>query len=344
MLDDLRMMHERDAQDALGIAERQWQQLDYDFRLPDGFKPGRITNVVYAGMGGSAQGGQIARAWLDLSIPFEVVSDYDVPAYVGPHTLFVAASYSGNTEETLSALKQAHAKGAVIVILAAGGKLLDVAKQENHPLLQIPANLQPRFTAWFFLKAVVTVFDSCGLTKGRAAEMVNQQAWLRECIGKWRPEAATAHNEAKQIARELMGKSIVVYAGPKLFPAAYRWKISFNENAKHIAWCGQYPEFNHNEFIGWSKQPVSKPYAIIDLRSDLEHAHTQKRFQVTERLLSGMRPAPIIIKPQGDTLLQQLLYAIALGSFVSLYLALLNGINPTPVDLVEKFKASLRDA
>ena len=114
-----------------------------------------------------------------------------------------------------------------------------------------------------------------------------------------------------------------------------------NENAKNTAWDDQYPEFNHNEFIGWSSHPVEKPFAVVEIRSQLEHPRVQKRFVVTERLLSGKRPSPIVVEPKGDTLLKQLLWGIAMGDFVSVYLALLNNVNPTPVDLVEKFKVAL---
>ena len=140
-----------------------------------------------------------------------------------------------------------------------------------------------------------------------------------------------------------MCKSLVVYARRKLFPAAYKWKISFNENAKNIAWCNQLPEFNHNELLGWTSHPVDKAYAVIDLRSNLEHPRVQKRFKVYERLLSGMRPRTHVVEAQGETILEQLLWAVAFGDFVSLYLALLNGLNPTPVDLIEKFKKALTE-
>ncbi|HET9173958.1 MAG TPA: SIS domain-containing protein, partial [Candidatus Saccharimonadales bacterium] len=126
-------------------------------------------------------------------------------------------------------------------------------------------------------------------------------------------------------------------------PAAYKWKISFNENGKHVAWWNQYPEFNHNEFMGWTEQPVDKPYTVIDLRSSLEHPRIQKRFEVSERLLSGRRPAPIVVNAEGNTLLEQLLWVITLGDFTTIYTALASGINPAPVDLIEKFKKSLDD-
>lgn len=341
MLDDLKMIHERDAQDALGVAEKQYQQLEQEFVLPESFRPDHVSNVVLAGMGGSALYGLMANGWPGVNVPFEVVRNYALPSYVDSSTLVIASSHSGNTEETLSALADAEERQAQIVIVASGGKLAQIAAEKNYPLLSLPADYQPRYTIWFGLKALVTIFEAAGLAQGKMAELVAARDWLQQATAAWVPTIPTAQNLAKQIAQECVGKSVVVYAGPKLFPAAYKWKISFNENAKHIAWCNQFPEFNHNEFIGWTKQPVQKPYAVVELRSNLEHERVQKRFEVSERLLSGMRPAPIVVKPQGETLLQQLMWSVALGDFVSLYTALLNGINPTPVDLIEKFKKSL---
>jgi glucose/mannose-6-phosphate isomerase len=140
-----------------------------------------------------------------------------------------------------------------------------------------------------------------------------------------------------------MGKSVVVYAGPTLVAAGYKWKISFNENAKQIAWFGVYPEFNHNEFIGWSEQPEHKPYAVIDLRSSFDHPRVTARFELSDRLLSGKRPAVHVVEAQGDTALAQALWASMLGDFVTIYTALLAGQDPAPVDLVEKFKKKLAE-
>ena len=138
-----------------------------------------------------------------------------------------------------------------------------------------------------------------------------------------------------------MGKSAVVYSGSFLAPAAYKWKISFNENAKNVAWQGILPEFSHNEFIGWSSHPVNKPYAIIDLQSSFEHPQIKKRFEVSTRLLSGKRPNPNEVMAEGNSQLEQLLWTVIVGDFTTIYLGLLNGVNPTPVDLVEKMKKEL---
>ncbi len=340
MLDDLKYIHDRDADDALGVAEKQWQQLAhvYDVDL-SGFS--NIQNVVLAGMGGSALPAVFLRSWPGTQVPLEIVRDYELPAYVNERTLFISSSYSGNTEETLSALAAAEARCAQIVVIAAGGKLADSAAQKNYPTFIIPGGIQPRMSSFYFLAAFVQLLEPLGIVPaGATQELAETAQWLKD-QNAWRADLPTNQNTAKQLALELVGKSVVVYSGPKLFPAANKFKICINENAKNIAWVNQYPEFNHNEFIGWSSHPIDKPYAIVDIRSSLEHPRVQKRFTVTERLLSGKRPAPEVITPLGDTLLQQLLWTANFCDYTSLYLALLNGINPTPVDLVEKLKVSL---
>ena len=343
MLDDLKLIHKRDAQDALGVAEKQWQQLlhDYGVALPE-FTG--ITNVVLAGMGGSALPAVFLRSWPGTLVPFEIVRDYSLPDYVDGHTLFISSSYSGNTEETLTALGAAEAKKAQIVVLSAGGKLADWAREKGYPLFAIPGGIQPRMCSFYFLAAFIQILQPLGLISGdKLTELQAVAKWLKDQTAPWKADVATKNNPAKRLALELMGKSVVVYSGPKLFPAANKWKICLNENAKNVAWTNQYPEFNHNEFIGWSSHPVQKPYAVVEIRSKLENERVQKRFIVTERLLSGLRPAPQVVEPQGETLIQQLLWTANLGDFTSLYVALLNGLNPTPVDLVEKLKVLLND-
>ena len=341
MLDDLKMIHERDVQDALGIAEKQWQQLGYEYDVQITASP--ITRVVFAGMGGSALAALVGQSWPSFALPFEICRNYDIPSYVDANTLVFASSYSGNTEESVSALRQAEEKGAPIIVIASSGTLSQIATEKGYPLLQVPSGLQPRHALLYMLKALLVATDAYGITTGKAAELSAKADYLQHATAAWIPTVPTEHNYAKQLAQEVIGKSVVVYAGPKMGPAAYKWKISFNENAKQIAWTNQFPEFNHNEFLGWTKQPTDKPYAVIDLRSSLEHPRVQKRFEVSERLLSGMRPSPLSVQAEGADLLEQLLWIIALGDFVSLYTALLNGLNPTPVDLIETFKKSLDD-
>lgn len=340
MLDDLKYIHEKDGQDALGKAEKQWQQLEHKYNLNNIDTSLEIKNVVFAGMGGSALAAYIARSWPGLEVPFELVRDYTIPSYVSVNTLFIASSYSGNTEETVEALQFALQKGAQVVIISAGGKLKDIANQGGYPYLQMPEGFQPRFATLYNFKALVTVLQAYGLIdeEHTNAEISKATESIKSCTKLWRADVKTVDNEAKQIALEISGKTPVIYAGGLLAPVAYKWKISFNENAKNVAWYNQFPEFNHNEFLGWTSHPIDKPYYVIELMSNLEHARTQKRFEVSNRLLSGRWPSPYLVKPSGHSVFEQIVYTMVLGDFVSLYLALLNGLNPSPVELIEKLK------
>lgn len=341
MLDDLAFIHQRDPSDALGVAEKQWQQLTQKYGVTVTPRA-EVHNIVVAGMGGSAWPMFYLKTWPTVSVPLEVAGDYALPPYVGANTLFIASSYSGNTEEVLSCLAAAEKTDATIVVVAAGGKLADLAKEHGHPLFQIPPGTQPRMSTFYFLAALAELLEQMKLApQGSVEQLGAVSSWLAEQVKSWLPTVPTSQNQAKQLAQEMLGKSVVVYGGPLISPAARKWKICINENAKQVAWWNQLPEFSHNEFIGWSAQPVDKPYCVVDLRSNLEHPRVQKRFEVTERMLSGKRPAAEVVTAQGETVLQQLLWTSVLGDFTSIYLALLNNVDPTPVDLVEKFKAAL---
>lgn len=343
MLDDLKMIHERDHQDALGTASKQHKQLDHKFELQNTqLKPQGFSNIIIAGMGGSALAASVLHSWPTLKIPLEIVRGYNIPDYAGKETLFIASSYSGNTEETLEALKSAQTRGCAIAVISSGGKLAETAKDKNYPLMVLPGRFQPRMAVFYSLSALVQLLVIAGvLSDENIKELSLGGSWLESQSEKFASTVPASKNPAKKLAQELVGSSIVVYSGPLLYPAAYKWKINFNENAKNIAWCGQYPEINHNDILGWTSQPVDKPYKIVELRSSLEHPRVQKRFEATEKLLSGKRPSPHVIAPEGETLLHQLLYSIQLGDFTSIYLALLNGLNPSPVDLIEKLKKEL---
>jgi glucose/mannose-6-phosphate isomerase len=344
MLDDLKMIHLRDVQDALGIAERQWQQLvcDLDFKQ----SPVLAENIIYAGMGGSALAAQMSLSWPGYRLPFQIVRDYDVPTYVSEKTFFIAASYSGNTEETVSAIAQAEARGAQIAVIAGGGKLAQLAQDRGYPLVLLPSVVQSRYGLLYNFRALLLLSEQAGLlaTTNVSAELERGARFIQNVTIDWLPTVPTDRNPAKQLALEIIGESAVIYSGPKLAPIAAKWKMNLNENAKHIAWWNQLPEFNHNEFTGWAKQPIIKPYTVIELRSKLEHPQIQKRFVTGERLLSGLRPQPYIVAVQGNDLLEQLLWASTFGDFVTLYVALLNGLNPTPVDLADRFKKSMEES
>ncbi len=347
MLDDLKLIHTRDSKDSLGIAQKQSEQYKYNYHFS--WQPTQpINKIIVAGMGGSGLAAKVYKSWPGIKLPFEIVQDYELPDYFDKNTLVIVSSYSGNTEEELSVINQAinqsldEQKKPMVVVITSGGKLKEIADQNNLPSIILPGGFQPRYTLGYQLRALCELFTVCGLSDGNLAALEQTADWLKTKLDMWGPTIPTKDNYAKQLAQDIIGKSIVIYASGKLAPVAYKWKISFNENAKSIAWWNQYSEFNHNEFLGWTNQPVEKPYAVIDLRSNLDHPQIQKRFMISEQLLSGKRPAPEVVNLEGEDLLKQIMWGIGLGDFVSLYVAILSGIDPTPVDLIEQLKLKLQ--
>ncbi|HVI69145.1 MAG TPA: bifunctional phosphoglucose/phosphomannose isomerase [Magnetospirillaceae bacterium] len=342
MLDDLNVIKQRDPQDYLGFAAAQPEQLNYDFGLAEKSFALPVENVVFTGMGGSSLVAELARTWPQLRVPYVVNKDYGLPRFAGKNTLVIAASYSGNTEETRESLQHARTAGAQIVVITHGGVMLDDAKQHGDMLAQIPECPQPRAGVFYMYRALVEIFVAAKLVPQTViAEMEKLVAPLQAATEQWVASAPEKENFAKQLAQHMAGKTPIMYAGPQMFPAAYKWKIDVNENAKNTAWATPLPEFNHNEFIGWSSHPVQKPFAVIDLLSRYEHPRIQKRFEVGDRLLSGMRPAAVNVEAKGASVLEHILYTVLLGDMATTYLGLLNNVNPTPVALVEKFKKEL---
>lgn len=339
MLDDLKYIHSKDKSDALGVANAQWQQLVQRFEVS--WAASNVENVVVAGMGGSALAASFVTSWPKVRVPFEVVRGYDIPQYVSEKTLFIASSYSGNTEETLSTLKQAEVAKAQIVVISAGGALADIADKKDYPFYRLSSDFQPRMAVFYNFAALIQLLVDAQLVDASVIdELKKASKFVADESKNWSADIATTNNQAKQIALEMVGKSPVIYGGV-LAPATYKWKINFNENSKNIAWCNQFPEFNHNEFLGWTSHPVDKPYAPVFLQSSFDNQQVTKRFEISARLLSGKMPTPLIIESKGSTFLEQLLYVVTLGDFVSLYTAILNNLDPTPVELIEKLKVEL---
>jgi glucose/mannose-6-phosphate isomerase len=340
MLDDLKMMANRDKSDAFGVAEKEPGQLRHHIGAELSLDR-EIQNVVLSGMGGSALAANLFLSWTTPPFPFVIDRTYDVPGFTGPNTLFIVSSYSGNTEEELSALAQAADKGAMIVVMTSGGRLADIAREKSYPLLLIPTGIQPRMSVFYQLRALAELMDAMGLILDLVPQLETSADFLEEAVANWRPDVPTSKNVAKELAEELMGKTPVVYAGPRLSSAAYKWKISFNESSKNMAFFNQFSEFNHNEFLGWTGHPVEKPFQPIELMSSFEHPQIKQRFAASNKLLSGQMPHPLQIEAEGNTLIEQILWMVLLGDFVSLYLAMLNNVDPTPVDLIEKLKKEL---
>lgn len=345
MLDDINVLKQRDPDGVLvrlaDIAETvAWQP-----QITDPEQDGRpLTSIVVAGMGGSALAADLMRPILvgSLGVPYEIIRGYNLPAYVATSTLVVLVSHSGNTEETLSCYRQARERGCQVAVVASGGKLLETAHRDSVVSVAVVAGSQPRMSTFMHLRALLALFEHFQLIDHELSEeMTNSRDWLARETRAWNRDVPVHENYAKQLALVSVGKTPVIYGGFMTAPVAYKWKISWNENAKNTAFCNQYPEFNHNEFIGWTSHPIEKPFVIFDLVSDFESPRIVERMRLSDRLLSGKRPKTNEIHLAGDSAIAQALWGCMLADFVSVYVAVLNGVNAEPVALVERLKTEL---
>lgn len=344
MLDDQNVLEQRDPSGALRAAMNTPEQLRFEPEIIGDMSSGSVDSVILAGMGGSALAAEIVKVLVaeQMEVPLEIIKDYDLPKFASESTLVIAISHSGNTEETLSCYEQAKGRGCQLAVVATGGKLIELAESDNVTRAIVPGGAQPRMSTGYHLRTLLGLLNHFMLIDPSLYSRVADSAdWLSEQMTVWAPGVPLGQNYAKQLAEQAAGKIGVFYGGPETAPLAYKWKISWNETAKNLGFWNQYPEFSHNEFMGWTSHPVDKPFAVFDLRSSLERPRIRERMELTDRMLSGMRPKAVDIELGGETLVQKMLWGMALAEMASIYLAILNNVDPTPVALIEKFKQEL---
>ena len=345
MLDDLNILNRHNASKDLDLAAQEIEQLKFKTIIKNKDHDNRkIDNIIVAGMGGSALSAAFVKTWLksELLVPFEIVRTYDLPACVDKNTLVIASSYSGNTEETVNCLIQAQEKGAQIAIIASGGKLVETADANQIAHIILPEGHQPRMAMIAMICSTVAILEHFNvLPKGKLDEIADVYDWLKLEVGKWAGIIPTVDNYAKKLALHAVGKTAVFFGGTFTYPVAFKLKVCFNETAKNTSFLSEFPEFNHNEFLGWTSHPIEKPFAIFDVVSGYEHPQILKRFEISSKLLSGKRPRSTAIKLAGASMIEQLLWGSILADFVSIYLAVLNGVDPMSVELIERLKKEL---
>ncbi len=302
-----------------------------------------VNGIVVAGMGGSAIGGDILSALAadQATVPIVVSRSYSLPAWVGSDTAVVASSYSGNTEETLAAFDDACARGARVLVISTGGELAAKAEDQNIPLVNLPAGIQPRAALPHSLSALLTVTEPLRLTGVRPdhwAEAASITATQSEAMAN----IADPENPAIALARALYGYFPVIYSGEQFAAANTRWRNQIHENAKSLAVGNLLPEMNHNEVMGWARfQPELKQLAVVALRDIEDHPRTQRRMDVTRSLLEPHAQSWLEVWSEGSSRLARLLSIMYISDWVSLYLAIMNNTDPSPVGLISRLKAAL---
>jgi len=307
-----------------------------------------IKNIVVIGMGGSAIGGDLVRSYLNskLEIPFQVCRHYKLPELVDDETLVIASSYSGNTEETLSALDDALDRQAMIAAISTGGMMADVCKLNSIPLAVLPGGMQPRAALGFSFVPILILLEKVKLIPSPADEITKTIERLRVYRQDYIEDALVKNNPAKQLAEKIHGKIVVIYSGPTLTDTvAVRWKGQICENAKTLAFANQFAEFNHNELVGWSEltRKHSENLMVIILRDKDDHPQIKKRMDIVKPLIEDTGTEVIEVESRGNSDLERMFSLIQIGDFVSYYLAILNKQDPTPVITIEMLKAALAD-
>ncbi len=347
ILDNLEEMRRLDSQNQLGmVAGLARQAQDAYAAGRDVIKDGgcEVGGIAVAGMGGSAIGGDIVLSAYEVSIPSPMVTvrGYHLPKWIGSRSLVFAVSYSGNTEETVSCLKEALERGCRIVCISSGGIISDIAAGEELPLIKIPAGLQPRAACGYLSIPIAACLEGLGLAGEVEADVEETVAVLSLLAELYDPGAPLTGNPAKQMAASLFEKVPVIYGSEVTAVAAGRWKTQINENAKMMAFSNQFPELNHNEVVGWQHPAaLMEKFSIVYLKDEFLHDQNKKRMAITAELLKGVAGEILECHSSGRSRLARLFSSIYMGDYVSLYLSFLNGLDPSPVERIEALKNKL---
>jgi len=307
----------------------------------------RPTGLVLCGMGGSAIGADLVLACLpELRVPTAVVRGYRLPAWVDSGTLVVAASYSGETEETLACAAAALSCGCRPVCVSSGGALAALARDHGLPLVRVPGGGQPRAAVGYLSAPLLATLEAVGLADGQAAQVDEAAALLRAGSARLAPGRAAGDgpdgNAAMALALRLHGRLLVVYGAGLTAPVARRWKGQVNENAKAPAFWNELPELDHNELMGWTSLPhVAASTTAVFLEDPLGDPRLARRAALTATELEARGVAVERLTAHGESPLARLFSLVQLGDYVSFYLALLYGVDPTPVQAIQDFKAKL---
>ena len=300
------------------------------------------AGLVVAGMGGSAIGGALARAALGdhASRPIFVTRAYGLPPWTTPETTVLCASYSGNTEETLAIYEAAGALGARRIVATTGGKLAESAREDGVPVIPLPGGFQPRAAVAYSLVVALEVAGLCGAGELLHAEIDVAAAHAERLVAEWGPEG---HDSclAKDLARSLHGTIPQVAGAGLTSPIAYRWKTQINENAKTPCFSDDLPELDHNEIVGWEGAAELGRFSAVFLDDSDLHPRIRQRIELTRGLIASSAVGTYRVEGVGETRTGRLVSLVLLGDLVSLYLAVLRNVDPTPVPSIERLKNAL---
>lgn len=324
------------------------KQVEEAFRIgkaaPPAVKARSVTSIVLTGLGGSAIGGDLLRAYLtdELGVPLTVNRHYLLPDFVGTKTLVIVSSYSGNTEETISAQKNATKRKAKVLCISTGGKVTEFALKHRQTCIEIPGGLQPRAALGYSFFPLLVALGKSGFIRPKDKDIRATIALLkRRAVELGNPEDPT--NAAYQLAEKLKGKLPIIYSSSDHLDAVnLRWRGQIAENAKQLAFGNVLPEMNHNELVGWNVlKDLMKQTHVVFLRDKSEHPRIAVREEITKTIVSQYCSGLSEVWSEGPSLLARMFSLVQFGDWVSYYLAVLNNQDPTPVNAIDHLKNEL---
>jgi len=294
-----------------------------------------IRNVLICGLGGSGIGGTIVSDIISskVNIPIAATKDYSIPNFVNEHTLVIANSYSGNTEETLYALEKCQARGAEIAVISSGGKLKAIAEENEYNKIIIPGNHPPRgmigyaFTELFFMLNHYGIIDD------------SFKADFDKAISLIDTEKANIQKQAMDLAKKMYKQTPVIYVAKGFEGVAVRFRQQLNENSKMLGWHNVVPEMNHNELLGWRTNVDG--LAVVYFRNKCDYDRNQIRMDINKKVISKFTSNITEIWSKGDSLIENSLYHISLGDWVSWYLSEMNNVDAIEIDVIDFLKGEL---
>jgi len=334
-----------DEENMLATAANLGPQLLEAEAISEMFAPKSIKRpgtILVAGMGGSAISGDIASD-LTSEMPITTLRGYSLPGFAGEKDLLLAVSYSGNTEEVLSCVKEAGKRRLPVIAVTSGGKLKDLAEERNYPIIDVKKGLQPRAALAYLCVPILKVLEKVGALRDLKGSINDVTATLKVLREEWGPERDERVHPLKQLAKKLNGKLPLIFASTNTTASAgLRLKCQFNENAKMSAHLLLFPELNHNEIVNLAQlKRGSHNFSGIILRDEDDHIRVKKRIDITKSLLGAGLGGFFEINSRGKTRLARLFSLIYFGDLLSVYCALAQGIDPTPVDIITRLKKEM---
>jgi len=321
---------------------RQAWRMAMDFHLPPDYA--QIKKVVILGMGGSAIGGDLAGSLAanESAVPVLISRDYLLPRYVDEDTLVIASSYSGTTEETLSAFEQAFDTPAKKLAITTGGKLQSLCGSMHVPFFKFDYKCQPRAALPFSFFALLGIFQNLGILMVKQSDLSEAFTNLDNLTASINETVPLDQNPAKDLAQKLADRLVVLYGAGITSEVARRWKGQINENSKSMAYYEVFSELNHNSIVGYANpEEAIRQTIVVMLDSDLLHERIHLRYSITQQLLDQAGIYYQVVNGKGNTALSQMITLVLFGDYVSYYLAMLNEVDPTPVKPINFLKESL---